>query len=74
MLGASFNTPEAILVRSNDGIGGMSRVMHRLMLDKLIAPLPTWAECQAPILLNTWEANYFDVNHSSVIDMTQQVH
>lgn len=35
--------------------GGMSRVVHRLFLDKLIPH--TWADNgPAPVLLNTWEA------------------
>jgi alpha-galactosidase len=40
--GGVFNTPEAVLVRSDEGLGGMSRVLHRLFLDKLIPR--TWAD------------------------------
>eukprot|EP01035_Chromulina_nebulosa_P021051 gene21051-27278_t len=70
--GENFNTPEVVLVRSNEGIGGMSRVFHRLFLDHLIAPLPDWARVNPPVLLNSWEAKYFDVNHGNIVDMAKQ--
>lgn len=59
-------------MRSSEGMGGMSRVLHRLLLDKLMAPLPRWAEISPPVLLNSWEANYFDINHDNVIEMAKQ--
>ena len=51
----------------------MSRVLHRVLLDKLIAPLPYWAELNPPILLNSWEAKYFDINHTNIVEMAKQV-
>lgn len=68
----TFNTPEALLVRGT-GIGGMSRTLHRIILDKLI--LPSWADADPtapPILLNSWEAKYFNVNHAGIVDMARQ--
>lgn len=69
--GASFNTPECVLVRSKDGVGGMSRVLHRLYLDRLIPR--TWADERPPVLLNSWEAKYFGVNHTNIVEMAHQV-
>ena len=69
--GAVFNTPECVLVRSQDGVGGMSRVLHRLFLDRLIPR--TWADDRPPVLLNSWEAKYFGVNHATVVEMAHQV-
>jgi alpha-galactosidase len=35
----------------------------------------TWAdEGPPPVLLNTWEARYFNVDHAGVVEMTRQVH
>eukprot|EP00981_Chlorochromonas_danica_P002005 scaffold413_cov176-Ochromonas_danica.AAC.1 len=68
--GESCSTPEVALIRSSNGLGGMSRTMHRLILDRLIPP--SWADANPPILLNTWEAKYFHVNHDNVIDMARQ--
>lgn len=71
LLGSDFNTPEAVLVRSGEGLGGMSRAFHRLFLDRL---LPRhWSDENPPILLNSWEAKYFHVNHNNMVEMTKQV-
>jgi alpha-galactosidase len=69
--GGMFETPEAVLVRSNEGLGGMSRSFHRLILDRLIPR--NWSDQDPPILLNTWEAKYFHVNHNNVVEMAQMV-
>jgi alpha-galactosidase len=49
----------------------MSRTMHRLFLDRLIRA--SWADTDPPILLNSWEAKYFDVNHDNIVEMAVQV-
>lgn len=69
--GGMFETPEVVLVRSNEGLGGMSRSFHRLILDRLIPR--NWSDQDPPILLNTWEAKYFHVNHNNVVEMAQMV-
>lgn len=69
--GHSFYSPEAIAVRSCHGLGGMSGVFHRLFLDQLMPR--TWADENPPIILNTWEANYFNINHSSIVELAQDV-
>jgi len=68
--GECFNTPEVALVRSSEGMGGMSRVFHRLFLDKLI-PRIAWAETNPPVLLNSWEAKYFSVSHANIVEMAE---
>ena len=47
--GGEFNTPECVMVRSKAGVGGMSRLLHRLFLDKLIPS--SWADKNPPVLL-----------------------
>jgi len=59
-----------VLIRSNEGLGGMSRALHRLFLDRLIPR--TWADEHPPIVLNTWEAYYFGVNHDNVVETARQ--
>jgi alpha-galactosidase len=58
--GDSFQTPEAVLVFSPDGLGGMSRALHRFYRRHLL-PV-AWRDRPRPILLNNWEATYFDFN------------
>lgn len=58
--GASFQTPEAVLVFSAEGLGGMSRALHRFYRRHLL-PV-AWREKTRPILVNNWEATYFNFN------------
>ncbi len=51
----SFCTPEAVLVYSGEGTGGMSRALHDLLRRRL---LPQDRK-EAPIVLNSWEAAGF---------------
>jgi alpha-galactosidase len=69
--GHQFHTPEAVLVRSSEGLGGMSRNLHRLFLDRLLPR--NWSDNEPPILLNSWEAKYFHVSHSNIVEMARQV-
>ena len=56
--GASFDAPEAALVYSETGIGGMSRTYHRLWMQHLIRS--PWRDRDRPVLINNWEATYFN--------------
>jgi alpha-galactosidase len=69
--GHQFHTPEAVLVRSSEGLGGMSRSIHRLFLDRLLPR--NWSDNEPPVLLNSWEAKYFHVNHNNIVEMARQV-
>ena len=67
---SSFSTPEVLLVRSSEGMGGMSRMQHRIMNDMLLPK--TWAQDVPPILINSWEAMYFDVSHENIMALAKQ--
>lgn len=58
--GDTFQTPEAVLVFSPEGLGGMSRALHRFYRRHLL-PV-AWRDRPRPILVNNWEATYFDFN------------
>ena len=51
--GESFYTPEAVLVFSPEGLGGMSRAFHRLYNNNLVRG--PWKHKQRPLLVNNWE-------------------
>ena len=65
--GQSFHSPEVLMVRSDEGLGGISRVQHKIILNHLIPP--NWSDTKPPIILNTWEAKYFGVTHDNVVEM-----
>lgn len=62
--GASFQTPEAVLVYSGQGIGGMSRIYHKLYRTRLIRG--AFRDQPRPVLVNNWEATYFDFNADKI--------
>lgn len=56
--GESFQTPEAVMIYSSDGLGGMSRKYHRLYRSRLCRG--KFRDTIRPILVNNWEATYFN--------------
>ncbi|MGN0647381.1 MAG: alpha-galactosidase [Oscillospiraceae bacterium] len=55
-----FQAPEAVMVYSAEGLGGMSRCYHKLFYRHLIRS--QWKDKNRPVLINNWEATYFDFN------------
>lgn len=66
----TFISPEAVLVYSPNGIGGMSRVFHNLYRNHLIAP--NFAYTKRPLLINNWEATYFDFDDEKIISIAKK--
>lgn len=62
--GESFQTPEAVLVHSPDGLGGMSRTFHDLYRTRLTRG--AYRDRERPILINNWEATYFNFNAEKI--------
>ncbi|MBR5411375.1 MAG: alpha-galactosidase [Clostridia bacterium] len=62
--GESFYTPEAVLVYSNEGLGGMSRTFHRLYNENLVRG--DWKRRHRPLLINNWEGTYFDFDEEKL--------
>ncbi|MBQ8381330.1 MAG: alpha-galactosidase [Clostridia bacterium] len=56
--GESFETPEAVLSFSAEGLGGMSRSFHRAYREHLINK--RYVKALRPVLINNWEATYFE--------------
>jgi alpha-galactosidase len=56
--GASFQTPEVVMVYSPNGLGQMSRTYHRLYRTRLCRG--EFRDRTRPILVNNWEATYFN--------------
>ena len=67
--GESFSTPEVVMVYSNEGLGGMSRIYHRLYRNNLCRG--PWKHKKRPILVNNWEATYFDFNEEKLFDIAK---
>ncbi len=68
--GESFNTPEVVMVYSAEGIGGMSRRFHDLYRNHLIRG--EYRDKKRPILINNWEATYFDFDSGKLLDIAKE--
>lgn len=62
--GESFTTPEAVMTFSERGIGQMSRNFHAFTRNHILPPEPFE---RRPVVLNTWEACYFDINEAEML-------
>ena len=68
--GASFCTPEAVLAFSSEGLNGMSGKLHAAYRTRLYRGV--WRDRERPVLLNTWEAAYFDFTHDRIMEMARR--
>lgn len=68
--GGAFHSPEAVAVYSNNGLGQMSRHFHRLYRDHLSKS--SWTHKDRPVLINNWEATYFDFDEEKIYKIAQQ--
>ena len=68
--GESFQTPEVVMVYSDRGLNKMSQVYHRLYRKNLMRG--QWKEQPRPILLNNWEATYFDFTEEKILSIAKK--
>lgn len=68
--GEIFQTPEAVMVYSSDGLNGMSRTFHHLYRKRLARGY--WRDRVRPILNNNWEATYFDFTQDKLIEIAKK--
>lgn len=65
-----FQTPEVVMVYSDKGLNGMSQAYHRLYRDRLMRG--KWRNHARPILLNNWEATYFDFDEEKILNIAKK--
>lgn len=68
--GASFETPQCVMGFSDVGIGGISRELSDLYRNNLCRSKFTHKE--RPILINNWEATYFDFNEDKLLKIAEK--
>lgn len=68
--GGSFETPEAVLTFSNRGFNGMSRNMHYFVNEHIVRG--HWQKRERPILINSWEAYYFDYDEGKLLQLAKK--
>lgn len=65
--GACFETPEAVIVYSDQGLNGMSQIYHRLYRTRLARGF--WRDRERPILVNNWEGTYFAFDEEKLLQI-----
>ena len=68
--GESFQTPEVIMAYSGEGMGKLSRIYHDAFRQNLIRS--KYVEQPRPILVNNWEATYFDFNEEKIFAIAKE--
>ncbi len=62
--GEEFYSPEGIMLYTNSGLGDMSRKIHRFVREAIVPSDPFE---KRPVVLNTWEASYFDIDRDKLL-------
>ena len=65
--GEEFESPEAVLAFSDRGFNGLSQHMHDFICLHILRG--EWADKERPVLLNSWEAAYFDINEEKLLTL-----
>lgn len=67
--GAVFEAPEAVMTYSGQGFNGMSQNMHRFVRECIVRG--EWKKKIRPVLLNSWEAAYFNISESKLLRLAK---
>ncbi len=68
--GEVFQTPEAVMVYTDQGLNAMSRTFHSLYQRRLARGC--WRDRVRPILINNWEATYFDFTQERLLEIASK--
>ncbi|SFG42983.1 alpha-galactosidase [Oribacterium sp. WCC10] len=67
--GESFDTPEVIMAYSAIGLSALSHLYHRIIRENVCDR--KYLDMKRPVLINNWEATYFDFNSDKIIDIAK---
>ena len=68
--GDEFQAPEVVMVYSAEGLGEMTRSYHAFYRRHMIRS--PYNHKKRPILINNWEATYFDFNEEKILKIAEQ--
>lgn len=68
--GEEFQTPEVVMVYSDQGMNYMSQIYHKLYRTRLARGV--WRDQTRPILINNWEATYFDFDEEKILAIAKR--
>lgn len=65
--GEELESPEVVMAYSYNGLNKMSQLFHNFYTKHLIPR--KWETFERPILVNNWEATYFDFNEGKIMEI-----
>ena len=68
--GETFTAPEALLAFTHEGLGALSRRYHRFIRRHIIKS--AWNRRPRPVLINNWEATYFDFDSDKLLEIARR--
>lgn len=68
--GERFQTPEAVMVYTTRGLNDLSQTFHKLYAQHLVRG--KWRDAVRPILINNWEATYFDFDEEKLLAIARK--
>ena len=68
--GEAFDTPQAILSYSGSGLAKLSQQYHEIIREHICRG--AYKHAERPILINNWEATYFDFNEEKILKIAEQ--
>ena len=67
--GEELEAPEAVLTYACDGYNSMSHNMHEFIKKHIVRG--KWRDTVRPVLLNSWEAAYFNINEKKLLKLAK---
>ncbi|MCR5674332.1 MAG: alpha-galactosidase [Lachnospiraceae bacterium] len=68
--GEHFQSPEAVIVYSSEGLTGMTHAFHKLYRGHLMRS--PWLHRERPVLINNWEATFFDFDLEKLLTIARR--
>ncbi len=68
--GEKFETPECVMTCSNLGFNGTSHSMHAFIKEHIVRG--EYKEKERPVLLNNWEAHFFNFNEGKLLRLARE--
>ena len=68
--GEELVAPEVIMSYSAHGLSALSQNLHRCIRTRVVRG--TWRDRPRPVLLNSWEACYFDFTGDTLVDLAKK--
>lgn len=68
--GEKFETPEAVMSYGHYGFNSLSQNMHSFIREHIVRG--EWKKKPRPVLLNSWEAAYFNINEHKLVNFAKK--